>query len=404
MAWRFFSSRWPEEADRGAARSSGLILILILGLLGVGCGAAAPRPLAPKTEAQKMAQLLVDVAAQGVVLGDPLALPPELVTRAAREIGPRGSVVDRVHRLARWMSAPEGLAFRYDPLLTLTAAAAYQARAGDCLSYAHLFNALARSLGIHVEYVRFRSPSSYEERGGQLVVVSHVASLHERDRETILVDLSGEQLSSYRSDYQRLSDREALVLHVSNLAMAALGRGEVTRAERLSRRLLAEAPHLPDLHNNFGAVLLRRHQYAEALGFLRRSIRRFPTHVQLYVNASLAAQGAGDPALAAELSAKAEAPWTDPFVPFIRGAQLIDDGRVEEGVKLLQKVVRVHPQSATFQLHLARGLLQLGQRKQAMAAFTRASVLDPRHPMLMPLAIQLDWKPIPRESMRTATH
>lgn len=372
----------------------GMVVVALIGLalLGLaGCRASLSPLVPPKTEAQRIEELLADVAELGLTLGDPLALPPEVLERAASAMGPRGTVSERMKRLANWLVDADGLHFRYDAMQTLTASAAYQARTGDCLSYAHLFNALARSMQVPMEYVRFRTPHSYEERAGQFIVVTHVASLFDRDRETILVDLSGEQHSAYRSDYQRLTDREALVLHLSNLSMAALGRGEITRAERLSRRLLAEAPHLVDLHNNLGAVLLRRHRFAETLELLQAALRRFPSNVQLYVNASLAARGLGDPALAAELAAKADAPWTDPFVPFVRGAQMIDEGRLEEGVALLRSVVERTPESATFQLYLARGLLLLGKRKEAVDAFTRASKLDHRHPLLAPVSAQLGW-------------
>lgn len=371
--------------------TGGVVLaMVVLALTALSGCRATLSPLAPKTEAQRTEELLADVAALGLVLGDPLALPPEVLERAMNAMGPRGTVSERMRRLANWLVEPGGLHFRYDAMQTLTASAAYQARTGDCLSYAHLFNALARSMKVPMEYVRFRTPHSYEERAGQFIVVTHVASLFDRDRETILVDLSGEQ-HSYRSDYQRLTDREALVLHISNLSMAALGRGELTRAERLSRRLLEEAPQLVDLHNNLGAVLLRRHRFGEALELLQAALRRFPSNVQLYVNASLAARGLGDSALAAELAAKADAPWTDPFVPFVRGAQMIDEGRLEQGVALLRGVVERNPESATFQLYLARGLLLLGKRKEAVDAFTRASQLDHRHPLLAPMSAQLGW-------------
>jgi tetratricopeptide (TPR) repeat protein len=368
-----------------------------------GCATGGPAAVRRPSEAERLAQLVAEVAAAGVPLGDPLALPPEALARVADEIGGRGTAVDRLRRLAAWLSDAEGLAFRYDELRTVTAAEAWAGRGGDCLSYAHLFNSLARSLRVPMQYVRYRAPRGYQERGGQLLVVSHVASLYDRDRETVLVDLSGEELSPLRSDYQRLSDDEAAALHVSNLAMARLGRGEVAMAERLIRLMLARTPELPDLHNNLGAVLLHRRRYAEALAVLQAAIARFPSHVPLYVNAALAAQALGDSRLAEQLTARAEAPWTDPYVPFVRGAWLLDQGRTAEGVAILRGVVERSPDSATFQVMLARGLSELGQRKPALAAFSRARQIDPRHPMLLPLAQRLGLVPVEAKASPSAS-
>jgi tetratricopeptide (TPR) repeat protein len=373
-----------QEWIEGCARPALLAWVASLALLG--CGAA---PLPVETPGQRLTRLLTAVRAEGLALAEPQLLAPEVLAQAHDEIGVRGSVPDRLRHLSEWLSDRNGVAFRYDERLTLTATEAWQRRAGDCLSYAHLFNALAASLRIPMDYVRYRAPSAYQERGGQFVVISHVASLYDRDRETILVDLSGEELSPLRSDYQRLDVHEAMALHVSNLAMAELGRGQVERPERLLRLLLAGAPQLPDLHNNLGAVLVHRQRYAEALAVLQHAIARFPSYVPLYVNAALAARGLGKTQLADELTAKAQAPWTDPFIPFVRGARLVEEGQLAEGVAVLRDVVKLSPHSATFQAHLARGLLALGQRKEALAVFGRARELDPRHPMLFALARDL---------------
>lgn len=382
-------ARRPTGADAAPVAAARALALLLTGVVLVGCAAAAP-PL--ETPGQRLARLLTAVQAEGLALGEPQLLAGAVLAEAHDEIGVRGTAAERLRHLSDWLSDRDGVGFRYDERLTLTAGEAWRQRAGDCLSYAHLFNALAASLRIPMDYVRYRAPSTYQERDGQFVVISHVASLYDRDRETILVDLSGEELSPLRSDYERLDIDEAMALHVSNLAMAELGRGAVERPERLLRLLLAAAPQLPDLHNNLGAILVHRQRYAEALEVLRHALARFPSYVPLYINAALAARGLGRDQLADELTAKAQAPWTDPFIPFVRGARLVEEGKLAEGVAMLRQVVKLSPRSATFQAHLARGLLALGERKEALAAFGRARQLDPRHPMLFALARDLGVK------------
>lgn len=443
------AARRAKEARRGRgaiAPALAVTRVVTLALLfaAAACaprGGGGPEGGEREREAARLAAVVAAAQAAGAPMRDPLALPPEVLAAAAKQIGLRGSVAERMRRLAAWLGDGRGnLAFRYDERRTVTAEVAWSDRLGDCLSYAHLFNALARSLGVPMRYVRYRAPRGYQERDGQLLVISHVASLYDLDRESVLVDLSGEERAELRSDYQRLGDDEAAALHVSNLAMAELGRGgpgTAAAAERWIRAMLARAPGLPDLHNNLGAVLLHQQRAAEALAVLRAAIARFPHHVPLYVNAALAARALGQPRLAEELAAQAEAPWTDPYVPFVRGAWLVENGRAAEGVAILRDVVARSPDSATFQAHLAMGLLAMEEaaaeragmvvgatgtaagpgatgtgaraptaaasrpgaasrpaavsplHRQAVAAFERARLLDPRHPLLVPLARRL---------------
>jgi tetratricopeptide (TPR) repeat protein len=379
-----------EAVARPRARR--LLLPWLLALLASACAAAPPSLTTP---AQRLSALLLDVRSAGLAVDDPRALDPTVTGLAERALGRRGSIPERLRQLSSWLTAHRagGPGFRYVETETLTARQAWQARAGNCLSFAHLFNALADALGIPMDYVRYRAPSAYEERHGQLVVVSHVASLYDRDRETVLVDLSGQEMSPLRSDYERLTIDEVMALHISNLAMTRLGAGELALPERLLRALVARAPHLPDLHNNLGAVLLRAGRFTEALELLQRALERFPSFVPLYLNASLAARGAGQAQLAEELSAKAAAPWTDPFVPFVRAAHLLERGQAVLAVAILRRVVRMAPQSATFHLYLARGLFAIGQRHEAHRMVAQAHQLDPRHPLLVSISRELGLRP-----------
>lgn len=342
-----------------------------------------------RSPAERAAALLASARRAGVPLPDPLWLPPEVHQRAAKELGRAGTPRQRLERLSAWLSSERGLGFRYDDAHTRTASEAWRAGAGDCLSYAHLFNALARGLGVEAGYVQYRAPQEYAERERLFVVVTHVASLHEADRESILVELRGEAFSAQMSDYQRLGDDEALALHLSNLAMEHLRRDELALAERLMRLTAASAPHLPELQVNLGAVLLRAGRAREALALLRRALKRFPRVTALYTNAALAARATGQRALAERLTALADAPWTDPFVPFVRATALFEQGRFAEAAALFRQVAARDPHSATFQIWLARALHAVQQPKPARAAFDRARALDPRHPQLERLRVEL---------------
>jgi Flp pilus assembly protein TadD len=358
--------------------------LLLVTVVAAGC-ASLPRP----TDAQRLRELIAAAGTIGETIDDPLALEPAASDRVLREVGHTGTELERLTRLSRWLSDPAGLHFRYDLLHTRTAAQAWATASGDCLSYAHLFNAAGRLLGVPMRYVRYQAPRSYEDRDGRLVVVTHVGSLYRAEHGTVLVELTGEAFSSWMSDYEELRDDEAAALHASNLAIERLASGDAEAPARLLRVLVAHEPRLPELRNNLGAILLRRGDYDEALAVLQRAIVDFPSYVPLYVNASQAARAAGRRELAEALAAQADAPWTDPFVPFVQGALLLDRGQPAAAVEVLQRVAELKPDSATFQVWLARGLVEVGRRREARAAYERARKLNPHHQMLDRVAAAL---------------
>lgn len=356
----------------------------ILSLVLAGCAASARQVQSP---AARALALTAEVRALGLALAAPRWLPEAPRRRVVAEVGRHGTPRERLQRLARWLSAQDGLGFTYAERLTLTASEAWRTRRGDCLSYAHLVAALAPELGVEVGYVQYRAPREVVGDGGKLTVITHVANLHEEDRESVLVELANQAFSVRMSDYRRLAEDEVLALHVSNLAMLRLEGGEL--AERLLSAALAVAPQLAELHVNLGAALLRARRPDEAQRVLERALHRFPHEVGLYVNAAQAAAALGQTARARALAAKAEAPWTDPFLAFVRATELLELGDAAGALTLLERVAVLQPGSATTQLHLARALAALGRRSEARAALTRAHRLDPKHPGVAPLARQL---------------
>ena len=96
--------------------------------------------------------MVTEGQAAGLDVVDPLAIDDEMRAAAVRAVGRHGTELERLQRLNRWLRGSFG--FTYDAAATRTAREAFHARSGDCLSYAHLFNALARHVGVSMGYVR----------------------------------------------------------------------------------------------------------------------------------------------------------------------------------------------------------------------------------------------------------
>ncbi len=351
-------------------------LLLSLGLLlWTGCAT-----LRLGGDEYRVDGLVAELREQGIWVDPPLELSPQVRSRIEQVVRTDGTELERLTRLHRYLRGELG--FRYDPNVTVGAQKAWELRRGDCLSYAHLFNALARELKVPVDYVRYRGASAYEESQGHLIVVSHVASLYNDYRVTVLVELTGTAPSWRVSDYEHLGDEEALALHLSNLAMEHLQRGDPAWAEKVLRLLLRRTPNLPEVPVNLAALLMRSGRDAEALQILQRALARFDDFTPLYVDASIAARNLGKTALADRYSEQARSGRVDPFVPFVRGVWLVDRGQYAGAVQLFTRAREIKPKSALFAAWLARAQLLEGQEEEARRTFALATRLDPRHPVL----------------------
>jgi tetratricopeptide (TPR) repeat protein len=331
-----------------------------------------------------MNSMVADARSRGLWFEDPLEMDDTMREAALLNVGKEGTDLERMRKLNAWLRGKEaGLGFTYDQNATRTAKEAFYARSGDCLSYAHLFNAMARYVGISVGYVRYREAQQYDERNGQFTVVSHVASVFNDYRMTVLIELSGIPTSDRISDYQTIGDDEAAALHASNLAMDAFARGDRRAPLEMLRWLVQRTPGLPEVHNNLAAVLLRMGRAQEAWEVISPALDRFPDFVPLYVNGALAAQRRGDDQLGEALAEKARS--SDPFLPFVRGTWLLERGKYEAAEQLISRAHKMRPESVTFTAWLAQAKLLSGKPAEAKAMFAEAKKIAPTHPLLAEL-------------------
>jgi tetratricopeptide (TPR) repeat protein len=164
-----------------------------------------------------------------------------------------------------WAVKSKGmLGMHYDPFAEGTARQAFERGSANCLSYAHMFIALAREVGLDARYQWMEVRPEWHRMGERVMVRLHVNVLvRMRDGSEYTVDidpLNRTQVAGTR----RMSDAEGLALYYNNIAMNALGDERPVDAWRYLVRGLETAPGLSPLWVNLGAIYRYSGQYLAA--------------------------------------------------------------------------------------------------------------------------------------------
>lgn len=166
--------------------------------------------------------------------------------------------------LHRAVKSESGLAMQYDPFGDGDARTAFSRSSANCLSYAHLFVALAREAGLNAHYQWMEVRPEWHRIGDRVAVRLHV-NIHVkiRDSTEYMIDidpLNRSQVAGARV----MDDAEALALHHNNLAMQALADERPAEAWLQLVRGLEIAPGVAQLWVNLGAIYRYTDQHREA--------------------------------------------------------------------------------------------------------------------------------------------
>ncbi len=320
---------------------------------------------------------------------------------------PAATPLDRARELNHYLRSAAGRRVTYNPGRSTDAQGTWNARMGDCLSYAHLFNALGRHLRIPLNYIRYRAAVSVEERDGHLLVVSHVASYYSDGQSSAVIELSGRAPSFWGTDYQVIGDDEAWALHYTNEAVQLLNQGDIVLAEAKLKFLLQNVPSVTEVPINLSALLLRQRRFIEAYNVTQDALKHFSSSVPLLLNASVAAKALQKNAEGDALLALAQAPLTDPFAALMRGIGLFEQGDILGAERLFSSAHRKAPKSMVLFAWQVRAQLKLGHTEQALASYLKMRTEGPTHPLVRAVereltAARVEQQPAPALSLQPA--
>lgn len=265
MSLRSDNTATPDRRRRQLAWSRAAALLCIAVLLGA-CSVAPGREFS-STDVPPLkldGRLYTFEDAQALPAHDVLAINDEMREFVDTYTRNSSNPQNRLMALHWAIKSPGNLAIQYDPFADGDARTVFRRGSANCLSYAHLFVALAREAGLDASYQWIEIRPEWQRLGERVAVRLHVnVQVEMRDGSDFIVDI--DPLNRMEVAGARLlSDEEGLALHYSNLAMQSLADDNPAGAWLNLVRGLAVAPEFSHLWVNLGAIYRYTGQYAEA--------------------------------------------------------------------------------------------------------------------------------------------
>jgi Tfp pilus assembly protein PilF len=361
----------------GGTRALRLLALPLLMLLLALLAACAPLPPTPPPPQALLADARFAPPAEPVSADTVFALDDEMRAFAAALLASPEGQRDARRALVQALTKAGPLRLRYDTGGTRTAAQAFHARAGNCLSLTLMTAAFARHLELPLTYQAVQVDDQYTRSGTLVLSTGHVnlvlgrstrhlmPSIGHIEAEQLLIDfLPADQLRGQRTT--PLPERTIVAMYMNNRAAEALAEGQDNQAYWWAREALLQDPAFDAAANTLAVIYQRRGLLAQAEAALRQVLARNADHVNALANLANVLRLAGRPAEAAEPEARLARLQPDPpFHDFDLGRQALAAGDDAGALAFFRRELRQQPDQPEVHFWTAIAAGRLGDREQA---------------------------------------
>jgi len=276
----------------------------------------------------------------------------------------------RVEGLVDALQNRAQLRLEYDSAVTRTAAEAFDARAGNCISLVIMTAALAKELGLPLYYQQVYSEETWSRDGGILFRSGHVnmvlqPRLADRKRSSadgqhVTIDfLPSEDVRGYRT--RPLEERTIIAMFMNNRAAESLARGRLDDAYWWAREAISRDSGFLDAHNTLGVIYHRHGNLDDAERVYRALLERMPDNADAIANLAAVLTTAGQPQAAQALLKKLQSLESHPPFHFQDQAELaLKRGDPKVAISLFNQELARDPYYHAAHFGLAAAYYQLG--------------------------------------------
>jgi Tfp pilus assembly protein PilF len=268
------------------------------------------------------------------------------------------------------------LGLRYDASFTRTAAQAFDARAGNCLSLVLMTASLARELGVPVTFQAVTNEQDFSRQDALLFASGHVNVVlgravsgvnhlaHDADRELTVDFLPNQDLAGQR--VMPVSEATVRAMFLNNRAAELLGAGRTREAYWWARQaVLLDPAFLPAL-NTLGVVHLRYGQAPQAEAAFRQVLLADARNTSAMTNMVRLLEQQGRGAELRDWAGRLAALQPDPpFAKLDQGRAALAAGDTPRARDLFLAELRRQPFQHEVHYWLAVALASLGDTERA---------------------------------------
>jgi tetratricopeptide (TPR) repeat protein len=298
------------------------------------------------------------------------------------EIGPQLRRNGRLEGLIDALQNRAQLKLEYDSAATRTAAEAFDLRAGNCLSLVIMTAALAKELGLLVNYQRVYSEETWSRDGNISFRSGHVNVVlgqqpgvrnmtGDRGQQITIDFLPQEDVRGYRTG--PIDERTVIAMFMNNRAAESLARGQLDDAYWWARDAISHDSGFLDPYNTLGVVYHRHGNLREAELVYRQLLEREPENPTFISNLATVLMTAGQPDAAQALLQKLQR--IEPYPPFHFSDQAqiaMKSGDFRAAIGLFNKELARNSSYHAVHFGLAAAYFQLGDFTAAREHLTAA--------------------------------
>ncbi len=344
-------------------------------LVAVLVSACTTRPVVPDTQAALFDDAAFQPASVRIAAADVFAMTPAMRTYFEREVAPAQYRRGMQRGLIDALYAREQLQLRYDNEFTRTAAEAFDARAGNCMSLVVMTAAFAKHAGMPVRYQSVQVDPTYGRRGNLFFSIGHVnvslgrhlsvSSTDGRSNDWLTIDFLP-PADAGRQRVEPVEERTLIAMFMNNKAAEALEAGRLDDAYWWSRAAIEQDRQLLIAYNTLAVVYRRHGELDDAERALRFALTLEPDNTNVLGNLAHLLADRGRAAEAQQLQARLAKLQPDPpFKFFDLGQEAMRRGDWAAARDLFQREIDRDPDYHEFHFWIAQAYLRLGDTSRA---------------------------------------
>ncbi len=354
-------------------RRLGIMAVILLVLTGCAGTTRILDPIVVEPLTMPDGPLSADDASATIASQNLLAMDDEMRAFVELYTGDLNSRPAKLRMLHRAVSSPSMLDLEYDANADGDARDAFYGGEANCLSYAHMFVAMAREAGLNARYNWLEVRPRWNRIGERVALRLHVNVLvRVSNSEEFMVDIDPLQRSEIAGS-RTISDDDAAALHHNNIAMTALADDRLQDAYAHMAVALERSPDLALLWTNLGALYRQNGQLEAAERSYLRSLEleprsRTPMNNLVVLYGMQGREEAREQWLARVQRYRSSNPYYHAYLGDLAGER--DDWQA--ALNHYRKAVKLRPEDSHLHFQLGLILQQLGDVGGTEAAFEEA--------------------------------